>query len=71
MNEVFILWHSREIGDDETNDKLVGAYSSAAAAEAAIARKLAFPGFRDYPDGFHISRYALDEDAWSEGFGID
>ena len=69
MSEVFLLWHSHEIGDGETDDKLIGAYSSSAEAEAAIVRKRAFPGFRQYPDGFAISRYEVDKDAWSEGFG--
>ncbi|MBB4097027.1 DUF7336 domain-containing protein [Sphingomonas kyeonggiensis] len=70
MSEVFLLWHSRELGNDETDDKLVGVYSSHAEAQAAIARKLAFPGFRDHPDGFLIDRSELDRDAWSEGFGL-
>ena len=71
MNAVFLLWHSRELGDGETDDKLVGVYGSQAEAEAASTRKLAFPGFREHPDGFVIDRYELDKDAWSEGFGVE
>jgi hypothetical protein len=66
--KVFLLWHSREMGDGETDNKLVGVYSTHAAAEAAIARKLQFEGFRDFPEGFLIDPYELDRDAWSEGF---
>lgn len=73
MNEptVFLLWHSRAGRDDRTDDKLVGVYSTRAEAEAAIARKLSFEGFRDFPDGFLIDPYELDRDAWSEGFISD
>ncbi|MEZ5961606.1 MAG: hypothetical protein R3C30_14460 [Hyphomonadaceae bacterium] len=65
---VFLLWHSREIREGESDDKLVGVYSTRAQAEAAIARKVAFEGFRDFPNGFLIDPYELDRDAWSEGF---
>lgn len=70
MTEVYLLWHSRPMSDDETDDKLVGVYSSAEAAEAAKVRKLGYPGFRDFPDAFLIDPYEIDRDAWSEGFGI-
>jgi len=70
MSVVFLLWHSRETGDGESNDKLVGVYSSREGAEAAIERKLVFPGFRDHPKRFAIDPYTLDRDAWSEGFGV-
>jgi len=69
MTVVFLLWHSRETGDGDSNDKLVGVYSSREGAEAAIERKLGFPGFRDHPAGFTIDPYTVDRDAWSEGFG--
>jgi hypothetical protein len=66
--QVFLLWHSRDLGDGETDDKLIGVYSSAAEAEAAKARKLQFEGFRDVLEGFRISPYEVDRDAWSEGY---
>ena len=59
------------IDEHDTNDKLVGVYSSAAEAEAAKQRKLQFEGFRDYPDCFFVSQYEVDKDAWSEGFTSD
>ncbi|MCC8962090.1 hypothetical protein H8A95_07090 [Bradyrhizobium sp. Pear76] len=68
MNVVFLLWHSHEIGDRGTDDKLIGVYSSEAEAEAAKARKLKYEGFRDEPDGFLIDKYELDRDYWSEGY---
>jgi hypothetical protein len=71
MTRVFLLWHSRDKSDDNTDDKLVGVYSSREAAEAAIQRKLTFPSFRDHPDGFVVDSYTIDRDAWSEGFVAD
>ena len=68
MSTVFLLWHSREIGNGHTDDKLIGVYSSEAEAEAAKARKLRYEGFRDFPRDFCIDRYELDRDQWSEGF---
>ncbi|HXS49178.1 MAG TPA: hypothetical protein VN713_03520 [Sphingomicrobium sp.] len=71
MTFVHLLWHVRhdnQYGDDA---KLVGVYSSDASAQAAIERKINMPGFCDHPAGFEISKYEIDRDAWSEGFGID
>ena len=72
MRAVFLLWHSRPREDafdeNDTDDKLVGVYSSAAEADAARLRKLQFEGFRDYPDCFLVSKYEVDRDAWTEGF---
>jgi hypothetical protein len=68
MMQVFLLWHSHELGDGETNDKLIGVYSSVAEAEAAKARKLQFEGFREAPEGFLISPMEVNRDAWSEGY---
>jgi hypothetical protein len=68
LKNVFLLWHSHDLGDGETDDKLVGVYSSIDEAEAAKARKLKFEGFRDSPEGFLIDCYELDRDAWSEGY---
>lgn len=46
---VYLLWHSREVGDGESENKLVGVYSSRVHAEAAIARKQALTGFEISP----------------------
>ena len=67
---VYILHHVRAGPDgDEANVKLIGVYRTEASAQAAIRRKLAWPGFRDHPDGFHVEACELDRDQWSEGFG--
>lgn len=69
METVYLLWHVR--ADDEFADdaKLIGVYRSAANAESARDRLVDQPGFRDHPQGFEISDYALDKDHWTEGFG--
>ena len=68
MKHAFVLQHE----NPETKDvKLIGVYSSEAAAQAAIGRVCAQPGFRDYPNGFSIDDYEVDEDNWTEGFWID
>jgi hypothetical protein len=72
MGKVYLLWHRRPmeggIDEHDTNDKLVGVYSSAGEADAAKQRKLHFEGFRDYPDCFEVAEYEIDRDDWSEGF---
>ncbi len=69
MTKVYCLWHIYlPAGADDENEKLVGIYSTAENAEAAILRKRAYPGFKDYPDGFQIHETTLDRDQWSEGF---
>ncbi|MGJ4952761.1 DUF7336 domain-containing protein [Bradyrhizobium sp. HKCCYLS20291] len=72
MRTVFLLWHSRPLEDavdeNDTDDKLIGVYSSATAAVAARQRKLQFEGFREYPDCFIVDEYEVDKDRWDEGF---
>jgi homoserine kinase type II len=68
VSDAYLLQHVR--ADDEYGDhaKTIGIYSSPEAAKAAIERLKDQPGFRDNPKGFHIDRYPLDKDHWSEGF---
>jgi len=68
VQSVFIVQHVAREDEDDENVKFIGAYSSRAEARAAISRLLPQPGFRDYPEGFHIDEYLLDQDHWSEGF---
>ncbi len=67
MTTVYVLQHSYEQEEcDET--KFIGVYSSRPAAEAAVARLMGQPGFRDRPDDFHIDEYEVDRDHWTEGY---
>lgn len=59
---------SHALGKGETDDKLIGVYSSETEAEAAKSRKLQYEGFRDVPDGFLIGQYDLNRDYWPEGY---
>ncbi len=65
--DVYLLWHAHDL-DEEKEVKLLGVYSSEAKAQEAKVKASSLPGFRDYPDGFHISRYPVDKDQWTEGF---
>lgn len=70
MKKVFLLEHFYEERDHE-DTKTIGIFSSLEKAVAAKNRKLEYPGFCQYPDGFIISEIELDRDLWSEGFGIE
>jgi hypothetical protein len=65
---VYLLWHSHTFPDGETDNKLLGVYSS---REGAMDRQRAAatsPGFSDEPEGFAVSEYQLDDDHWTEGY---
>ena len=69
MDVVYILWHSYE--DDEHEDsKLIGVYSNQELAESAKQKVVNQPGFKTYPEGFIIDKYAINQDHWMEGFGV-
>jgi hypothetical protein len=68
MEKVFLLWHSYDVGDGETEDKLLGVYSSREAAERRVQTARELPGFIDHPNDFEISENELDRDEWADGF---
>lgn len=69
MEKVYILHHSYEMeGQEQT--KLIGVYTSAGEAEAAVARLKNQPGFKDRPDDFIYEAYELNKDHWTEGFSV-
>ena len=67
LTEICVVQHSydRE-GCEEI--KFIGAYTSEDAAQEAISRARHQVGFLDHPTDFHISRYELGKDHWTEGF---
>lgn len=65
---VFVLHHGHVLEDGEEDVKLIGCYSSRAAADAAIQRLRHKPGFDITPDDFTIDEYVLDQDNWADGF---
>ncbi len=68
---VYLLQHERESEDGGEHVKVIGIYSTEDLAKAAIEELRAVAGFRDYPEGFNISRYPIDKTHWQEGFGFD
>ncbi|MBM7129975.1 DUF7336 domain-containing protein [Dyella mobilis] len=70
MTSVFVLHHTYGNSESETY-KLLGVFSSDASAQSAILKYLRLPGFIDYPDGFEVTEYLIDEAQWIEGFGFD
>ena len=67
MDNVYILWHSYDLDDCEET-KLIGVYKTQDDAEAALERVKSQPGFCNRPNDFHISKYELGKDHWTEGF---
>lgn len=65
--DVHLLWHAHDL-DEEVEVKLLGVYSTEQNAEKARERAKSLPGFRDYPEQFHIDRCKVDKDHWEEGF---
>jgi len=67
---VYVLQHTRPKDDGEEHVKLIGVYSSKSAGQAAIERLRKQPGFSEYPNEFYLDPYDIDEDHWTEGFGV-
>jgi hypothetical protein len=69
MNDkVYLLWFVQERDDRENYELLIGVYSSEPQAKAAIERVKGKQSFADFPEGFQIHAYKLDQDHWAEGF---
>jgi hypothetical protein len=65
--EVWLLWHTHTVGEED-DEKLIGVYTTQKDAEQAQRRASALPGFRDVPEGFGIDSYVVDQDRWTKGF---
>ena len=79
MESVFVVQHVHVLPSGEEDVKLIGVYRSLESARSAVTRLRGQPGFKDHPrvvdpdvdddsQGFHIGRYPLDKDHWSEGY---
>ncbi|MCI0526872.1 MAG: hypothetical protein L0Y56_05390 [Nitrospira sp.] len=66
--KVYLLEHSR-VDEDSEDYKTIGIFSSSERAEDTINALKDKPGFRDYPGGFNIDGYELDQVFWQSGFG--
>ena len=71
---VFVLEHARYDDDNSDNDiedlKLIGVFVTEQQAKAAIEQLKQQPGFKEYPNGFHIDAYPLGQINWSSGFVV-
>lgn len=67
LTEIYLLWFVPEDDGDE-DALLIGVYDSEAAAQDAIERLRAKPGFVEYPSGFQIHSRRVGQDSWTEGF---
>ena len=68
QERVYILDHEYKGYADQIERKSIGVYSSVMKAQAAIIRLRNMPGFVEYPDGFIIRKWKIDEDSWINGF---
>ena len=75
QNTVFVLEHALYKDDDKNNDvedyKLIGVFTTEQQAQTAMSQLKMQPGFKDYPNGFHIDAYPLNQVNWSSGFGCN
>ena len=75
QNTVFVLEHALYKDDDKNNDiedyKLIGVFATEQQAQTAMSQLKMQPGFKDYPNGFHIDAYPLNQVNWSSGFGCN
>ena len=75
QNTVFALEHALYKDDDRNNDvedyKLIGVFTTEQQAQTAMSQLKMQPGFKDYPNGFHIDAYPLNQVNWSSGFGCN
>ena len=67
ITTVFLVWHDHQI-EGESNEKLLGIFSSRLKAEQRVREAGGQLGFEDFPDGFTIDMYKLDESQWTDGF---
>ncbi len=68
ITHVYVLQHVHEAPNGDEDIKLIGVYASAEAADAAVARLILQPGFREHQEGFDVAKYELGKDHWIEGF---
>jgi len=68
MTDVFIVFFDRWLPSGEDDERLLGVYSTAEKAEAALARFKVDPEFRDYPECLEADPFTLDDTSFKEGF---
>lgn len=64
----YVLSHEYTVADLHDFPRFIGAFSTKALVESALAEYRALPGFCEWPDGFHMDCRMVDNPSWSEGF---
>ncbi|ENT5109973.1 hypothetical protein [Pseudomonas aeruginosa] len=67
MSSVFILHHTYGNSESESY-KILGVFSTKTKANSEISKYLELPEFKEFPNGFTVTDYALDESHWLSGF---
>jgi hypothetical protein len=62
IKNVFVLSYARPTSGNRWAGMFIGVYSSLEKAEAAKEGMRLRPGYRDFPDGFRVDCYRIDED---------
>jgi len=68
MSTIYVVQHVRDEDGPDEDVKMIGVYSTPETAAAAVERLKGQPGFSDWPKGFHVDAYPVDQDHWAEGF---
>jgi hypothetical protein len=68
MTHVFVLSYKRQKPDGAWEGQFIGVYSSMEQVEAAQARLQPRLAFRDYPQGFYVDCWLLDQDYDGQDF---
>jgi len=68
METVYLVQHTKNIEEEEEDVKIIGIYESEPLAKEGVPRLKKLPGFCDYPEGFYIDEYNLNQDNWTNGF---
>ena len=66
--QVYLLWHAHTLEDGESDEKLLGVYSTEDKANQRKASAMNLPGFKGSQGSFEVARYVVDRDEWAEGF---
>ncbi|HIE2398593.1 TPA: DUF7336 domain-containing protein [Pseudomonas aeruginosa] len=67
MSSIFIRCHTYGNSESESY-KILGIFRTKTKANSEISKYLELPGFKESPNGFTVTEYALDEPHWLSGF---
>ena len=70
MNTVYFVQHENIEDDYIEEPRVIGVYTSEKSAQEAIERAKKLSGFNEFPEGFQITKYILDNDQWNFGFKL-